>query len=153
MARVLVVDDDVGIVEFISQCLRSQQHEVFIAFNGKRGCDLAGETKPDIIILDLMMPDMHGFEVCQRIREDGRLKGVKIIISSGKSFGVDKKAAMRLGADAYLTKPYSLEALLEAVKEALGGGSGASLDVSNLPNGAGSIRPNLRRSEGLDGDK
>jgi DNA-binding response OmpR family regulator len=118
---VLVVDDDEGIVEFIASCLKTASYEVLTANNGRDGCQIAVESKPDVIILDLMMPDMHGFEVCQKIRENETLKGVKVIISSGKSYAVDVKSAMRLGADAYLTKPYSAETLLEAVKKTLEG--------------------------------
>ena len=116
---VLVVDDDDGIVEFIANRLKSASYDVLTALNGRDGFQIASETKPDVIILDLMMPDMHGFEVCQKIREDEALKGVKIIISSGKSYAVDIKSAMRLGADAYLTKPYTAETLLKTVKEAV----------------------------------
>jgi len=119
---VLVVDDDDGIVDFISSCLKTAGFDVLTAFNGRDGCKIAAESRPDMVILDLMMPDMHGFEVCQKLREDGTLKGVKIVISSGKSYSVDVKSALRLGADAYLTKPYTAESLLKTVQQVLSGG-------------------------------
>jgi DNA-binding response OmpR family regulator len=119
VARILVVDDDEGFVEFIAHCLSAERHEVLTAFNGRQGCEIAQKEKPDIVILDLLMPDMHGFEVCQKIRDDQRLKDTKIIISTVKSYAVDKKAALRLGADAYLTKPYSAQELLDTVKKML----------------------------------
>jgi len=121
VARVLVVDDDEEIVEFSVHCLNSEHHEVFTAFSGSQGCEIAEKEKPDIVILDLMMPDMHGFEVCQKMREDRRLKDTKIIISTAKSYAVDRKAALRLGANAYLVKPYGAQELLDTVKEMLEG--------------------------------
>jgi DNA-binding response OmpR family regulator len=120
--KILVVDDDEAIVDYIATCLRAQRHEILTAFSGREGCRMARLHGPEVIILDLMMPDMHGFEVCQLVRKDEALKGCKIIISSGKSYAVDKKAAMSLGADLYLTKPYPPEALLEALREVLSPG-------------------------------
>ncbi|MEK9144850.1 MAG: response regulator, partial [Elusimicrobiota bacterium] len=117
---ILIVDDDHSIVEFLTDCLKSEGYEVSSAFDGKRGCDEAKRIKPDLIILDLLMPDMHGFEVCRTLRQDQALQAVKIMISSGKSYAVDKKAALGLGADSYLVKPYSASQLIDAVRSLIG---------------------------------
>lgn len=117
---ILIVDDDHSIVEFLTDCLQSEGYEVSSAFDGRRGCEAAKRMKPDLVILDLLMPDMHGFEVCKALREDDAMKGTKIMVSSGKSFAVDKKAALSLGADFYLVKPYTATQLIEAVRGLLG---------------------------------
>ena len=108
------------IVEFLEFCLKQADYEVYTAFGGHDGCDLAKKTKPDLIILDLLMPDMHGFDVCQKIRRDRSLRGTKILVSTGKGYAVDEKAARRLGAQGYLIKPYSTDKLLETVQEMVG---------------------------------
>ena len=129
---ILIVDDDTAIVEFLTDCLKSEGYEVSSAFDGKRGCDEAKRIKPDLIILDLLMPDMHGFEVCRTLRQDQALQSVKIMISSGKSYAVDKKAALSLGADSYLVKPYTATQLLDAVRSLIG----AEKNGSPEPGGA-----------------
>jgi len=120
MKKILVVDDDQAIVEFLTVCLRSARYEVDSALGGREGCKKAAASRPDLVILDLLMPDMHGFDVCQTLRNDRSLAGVKILVSTGKGYSVDKKSAMKLGADAYLTKPYSADQLLDAVAGLVG---------------------------------
>lgn len=117
---VLVVDDDRTLVDFLVEILRRAKYTVEAAYGGAMGCEKAAERKPNLVILDLIMPDMHGFDVCQAIRKDRSLQGTKILISSAKGYDVDKKAARRLGADDFLVKPYTPEKLLEAVKELVG---------------------------------
>lgn len=119
MKTVLVVDDDKEIVDFISHCL-GDRYQVHTAYDGLKGLRQARELKPDLLILDLMMPDMHGFEVCQTLRADEGLNAMKIMISSGKSYAVDRKAAQTIGADHYLVKPYTAEELLKAVQGLIG---------------------------------
>ncbi|MFA6092128.1 MAG: response regulator [Elusimicrobiota bacterium] len=119
MKTILVVDDDMEIVDFLSECLRAGGYEVFTAYDGIKGVAQARAHRPDLIVLDLMMPGMHGFEVCQVLRADEQFKGVKILISSAKSYPVDRKAALQAGADGYLTKPYTADELFLAVKKLL----------------------------------
>lgn len=120
MKRILVVDDDHAVVEFLVACLKHARYDVDAAYSGKQGCEKALAGKPDLVILDLMMPDMHGFDVCQALRGEGSLEATKILISSGKGYAVDKKAAKRLGADDFLTKPFSADQLMEAVRGLVG---------------------------------
>lgn len=115
MKKILVVDDDRLMVDFIVQCLKHDSYSVETAFNGVEGLAKARSFRPDLLVLDLMMPDMHGFDVCETLRKDPEFGAVKILISSGKAYEVDKKAAKRLGADEYIVKPFSAEDLLKTV--------------------------------------
>ncbi|MCX5789284.1 MAG: response regulator [Elusimicrobia bacterium] len=118
--KVLVVDDDEEIVQFVEARLREAGYEVFTAYDGRQGLDQIRAHHPDLVLLDLAMPVMHGFEVCQAVRADHAFDDVKIIVTSGKSYAVDIKAAKRLGADEYVVKPYDLMQLLETVVQFLG---------------------------------
>lgn len=116
MKKILVVDDDRLMVDFIVECLKHDAFQVETAFDGASGLAKARIFQPDLMVLDLMMPDMHGFDVCETMRKEPEFAGVKILISSGKAYEVDKKAAKRLGADEYIVKPFSVEQLLKTVK-------------------------------------
>ncbi len=120
MKKILIVDDDHLMVDFISECLKGDSYEVDTAFNGADGLAKARSGGHDLLILDLMMPDMHGFDVCEALRAETNFKGLKILISSGKAYDVDKKAAKRLGADGYLVKPFSVEQLMTTVRGLVG---------------------------------
>ena len=120
MKKVLLVDDDEMIVEFLSVCLEKEGYEKAAAYGGEQGYKKAVEIKPDLMVLDLMMPDMHGFDVCQAVRKDRSLKDMKILISSAKGYDVDKKAATRLGADGYLNKPFAVEVFIAEVERLIG---------------------------------
>lgn len=120
MKKILIIDDDKAIVDMVKTLLDEPGREVLGALNGADGFRLACETKPDLLIVDLMMPGEHGFDVVQKARKHEDLKGVKIMILSAKRYEVDKRAAMRLGADSYVTKPFHAKEFLEAVSEMLG---------------------------------
>lgn len=120
MKKILVVDDDPDIVEFVSEILTMNHYQVQAAENGRAGIDKARKFLPDLVILDLMMPDMHGFEVCQAIRADDKLKDVRIIVSSGKRYQVDARAADRLGGNMFVPKPYKVSQMMEAVVALIG---------------------------------
>lgn len=116
LKKILVVDDDRLMVDFIVECLKRDSFQVETAFDGASGLAKARAFHPDLMVLDLMMPDMHGFDVCETLRREPEFAGVKILISSGKAYEVDKKAAKRLGADEYIVKPFSTDQFLKAVK-------------------------------------
>ncbi|HVE11779.1 MAG TPA: response regulator [Elusimicrobiota bacterium] len=120
MKKVLVVDDDPDIVEFVTELLKAHHYEVASAENGRQGVEKARQYRPDLVILDLMMPDMHGFEVCQALREDPQLKDIRIIVSSGKRYQTDHRAADRLGADRFVAKPYKVADMMGAVAALIG---------------------------------
>ena len=115
MKRVLVVDDDDDMRALMSLLL-SEAYEVSSAADGAEGLALAKKLKPDLVVLDLLMPKMHGFEVCRHIREDDSLKATKVLISSSKSYQHDVRTTVEeTGADDYIVKPFEVEAFRRRV--------------------------------------
>ncbi|MBC7232610.1 MAG: response regulator transcription factor [Chloroflexi bacterium] len=111
--RVLVVDDDPPSVKMISFLLREEGYEVSSANNGKAALELVERDPPDLVILDVMMPHIDGFEVCRQIRQK---LDIPIIFLSAKGETVDKVTGLQLGADDYLAKPFEPAELLARVK-------------------------------------
>ncbi|PCI37401.1 MAG: response regulator [Elusimicrobia bacterium] len=118
--QVLVIDDDEAMIELLEGCLSKIGYEVTTAPDGLKGINAAEKMKPDLVILDLLMPGMHGFDVCQKMRENPNLLDTKILISSGKGYAVDVKAAKLLGADDYIVKPYEIQILFDQVEALVG---------------------------------
>jgi len=111
---ILVVEDDAGIRIILEDALTSQGYAVVTAENGIKGLELARELKPDLVILDVMIPLLDGFEVCKRIRKEGIISPIMML--TVKEEEVDKVLGLELGADDYVTKPFSLKELLARVK-------------------------------------
>jgi DNA-binding response OmpR family regulator len=106
--RVLVVDDDDDMRQLMVLLL-SETYEVSTACDGRQGLEMARQVRPDLIVLDLLMPRMHGFEVCQHLRADAELNAVKVLISSSKSYRHDVNTAVdETGADDYIVKPFDV---------------------------------------------
>lgn len=118
---ILVIEDDPLSARLADLVLRSSGHEVTIATNGSQGLALALATRPDLVVLDLMLPDIDGYEILRQLRGDARTADVRIAVVSAKSQPSDKEMALQLGADAYLTKPYRKAHLLEIVDALLTG--------------------------------
>ena len=114
--RILVVDDEPKYVRAIRANLEASGYEVLVAQNGQTAMELAAGMEPDLIILDVKMPSLGGFEVCRRIRE---FSGVPIIILTALAEDADKVKGLDMGADDYLTKPCSAKELLARVRAAL----------------------------------
>jgi two-component system, OmpR family, KDP operon response regulator KdpE len=114
--HILVIDDETQIVRALRTILNEKQFRVTIARRGEEGLTLAAANEPDLIILDLGLPDMDGVEVCRRLREWTQ---IPIIILSVRDSERDKVAALDIGADDYLTKPFGIEELLARVRVAL----------------------------------
>jgi two-component system KDP operon response regulator KdpE len=106
--RVLVVDDDKTLLRFLKEYLEREGYEVFTADRGLKGLRIFYNERPDLIVLDVMMPGMDGWEACARIRE---LSGIPIIMLTAKAAESDKLRGFKLGVDDYVTKPFSLEEL------------------------------------------
>jgi len=118
--KVVVVDDDDDMRELMCMLLRDR-YEVSDANDGDKGLEVVRKVRPDILVLDLLMPVMHGFEVCQRMRADPALKDIKILISSSKSYAHDVRTAVEeTGADGYIVKPFEVSAFNRAVDEMAG---------------------------------
>ncbi len=119
MKKVLVVDDDPAILTIASKRLQSEAVEVLTATNGVDGLRIAHEQRPDVVVTDLMMAKMHGYTLIQEIRNDPALGGVKILVTSAKTYAADVERTRQLGADRYLSKPYDLKEFWETVSELL----------------------------------
>ena len=117
MNRVLIVEDDNSLVFGLSAALEAEGHEVEVARTGPDGLRIALETRPDLILLDLMLPGMSGFELCKRLR-DQRVRCPVIILTS-RAEENDRVFGLELGADDYVTKPFSLRELLARVRAQL----------------------------------
>lgn len=112
--RILLVEDDRAISRGLEMNLQLEGYEVTTAFDGKTGLELALEHEYELIVLDLMLPHLHGYQVCQKIRRTGSV--VPIVILSAKSAEMDKIMGLDLGADDYVTKPFSLGELLARIR-------------------------------------
>jgi len=114
---ILVVEDDAGIQMILRDALTSQGYQVTTADDGMKGLELARELKPALIILDVMLPLMDGFEVCRKIRKEGIVS--PILMLTVKDEELDKVLGLELGADDYVTKPFSLKELTARIKALL----------------------------------
>ena len=116
LARILLVDDEISIQRTLTPLLRSRGYEVEVAGTGADALKSARRRPPDLIVLDLGLPDLEGTEVCRRMREESK---VPIVVLSASGADGDKIAALDLGADDYVTKPFSPEELLARIRVAL----------------------------------
>jgi len=119
LGRVLVVDDEEHIVELIKFNLENNGYDVVTAFDGKQALEKAKEEKPDLIILDLMLPIIDGIDVCKKIKNDDKIGSVPIIMLTAKNDEADKVIGLEIGADDYMTKPFSVRELMARVKAVL----------------------------------
>jgi phosphoribosyl 1,2-cyclic phosphodiesterase/ActR/RegA family two-component response regulator len=120
MKKVLVIDDDPAMLTIASKRLQSESLQVLTAANGADGLRMAKEHRPEVVVLDLMMPKMHGYTVIQELRADPDLSGVKILVTSAKTYSSDVDRTLQLGADRYLSKPINLQEFWNTVSELLG---------------------------------
>ncbi|MFN2588482.1 MAG: response regulator [Actinomycetota bacterium] len=116
---VLVADDDEDIVRFVEVNLRLEGYEVATASDGEQALQGAYDLMPDLVLLDVMMPKIDGFEVCQRLRGDARTKHMSVIMLTAKSLSADKVVGLTAGADDYMIKPFDPMELVARVKSAL----------------------------------
>ena len=113
--KILIVEDEPGILMSLDFLFRKKGYEVFIARDGKEAIELLDKHQPDLTILDIMMPEVDGYEVCNYIRQTSSIAHNGIIFLSAKSKKSDMEKGLELGADAYMTKPFSNRELLESV--------------------------------------
>ena len=117
--EILIVDDETNVVVPIQFLMEQQGYRVMIAERGEDALDLIYHYKPDLVILDIMLPGMDGYEVCEIVRLNPNYRDVKIIFLTAKGREVEIAKGLSLGADAYITKPYSNDELVAKVKELL----------------------------------
>ena len=123
--HVLVVDDDAPSVKMIAFLLREEGYTVSTADNGLSALAQGDKEKPDLVILDVIMPGMNGYEVCQEMRSDPILKDVPILFLTAKAKDEDRISGFKAGADDYLSKPFNMEELILRVRAILKRSRGA----------------------------
>ena len=119
MRKILIVDDEPNIVMSLEYTFKKNNFEVFIARDGQEALEILQNQLPDVIILDVMMPLVDGFETLEQIKKNERLQHCKVMFLSAKNKESDIEKGMALGADAYLTKPFSIKKVVEKVNELL----------------------------------
>ncbi|MBK8871500.1 MAG: response regulator [Elusimicrobia bacterium] len=123
MADILVVEDDEANREFIRFVLQQAGHRVRTVCDGQKALDAVAVQAPDLIVLDVMLPEVHGYEVCHRLKQSDKTAGIKILILSAKTFSADRHQALGVGADDFLSKPADPKVLVERVRLLLNGTS------------------------------
>ena len=118
--KILIVDDEPNIVVSLEFLMRQKGYEVKVATNGEDALAAVGEFAPDLILLDVMMPRLSGYDVCQKVRENPSWAGIRIIMLSAKGRDVEVNKGLAVGADAYVTKPFSTKDLIDQVARMLG---------------------------------
>ncbi len=118
--RILIVDDEPNIVISLDYLMRREGFEVEVAIDGEAALQTLQTYIPDLILLDVMLPKVNGFEVCQRIRANPKLAPVKVIMLTAKGRDIEVAKGLNLGADAYITKPFSTKELVLQVRTLLG---------------------------------
>ena len=117
--KILIVDDEPNIVVPLQFLMEQNGYQVKIAESGEAAIDLMERFRPDLVLLDIMLPGVNGLEVCQMLREDPELKKTKIVLVSALGRDVDMAKGMAMGADAYITKPFSNREIVARVNELL----------------------------------
>lgn len=117
--RILVVDDEPNIVLSLEFLMEKQGYEVRSAYDGEQALEAISEAPPDLVLLDINMPKVNGYEVCAAIRADPKLKDVRILILTAKGRDVEREKGLAMGADEYVTKPFSTLEVVEKVHELL----------------------------------
>ena len=118
--RILIVDDEVQLVEMMKMRLEAAGYEIISAYDGQEGFDKAKKDKPDLIILDLMLPKMDGYKVCGLLKNDARYNKIPIIMFTARVQEEDMRLGKDLGAEEYVTKPFDPKTLLLKIKKLLG---------------------------------
>ena len=114
--KILIVDDEVQLVEMVKLRLEANGYSVITACDGQEGLDKARIEKPDLIILDLMLPKIDGYKVCTMLKFDEKYKNIPIILFTARAQQEDEKLGKEVGADAYITKPFEPQVLLDKIK-------------------------------------
>lgn len=117
--KILVVDDEKDIVDLLAYNLEKEGYSVIRAYDGERALELVRSHLPDLVVLDLMLPGINGVDVCRRLRNDPRSANVPIIMLTAKNEEIDRILGLEMGADDYITKPFSVRELIARVRAVL----------------------------------
>jgi len=118
--KILIADDEPNIVVSLEYLMKREGFDVRVAANGDEALAQLAEFAPDLLLLDVMLPRRNGFEVCQQLRSDPRWKDLKVVMLTAKGREIEMQKGLALGADAYITKPFSTKELVARVKQLLG---------------------------------
>jgi DNA-binding response OmpR family regulator len=117
--RILAVDDEPNILLSLEYILEAEGYEVFTARDGEEALEMTEKIRPDLILLDVAMPRMDGYEVCRLLRKKEDLAAIKVVMLTAKGQPLEKRKGLELGADEYITKPFGAQDLLDRIREAL----------------------------------
>jgi two-component system, OmpR family, alkaline phosphatase synthesis response regulator PhoP len=118
--KILIVDDQEDIVKLLEMRLSTSGYDFISAEDGEAGLKLARSEKPDLIIMDIMMPKMDGYKVCGLLKNDARFAHIPVILFTAKALDEDRRIGEEVKADAFIVKPYNAQILIEKVKELIG---------------------------------
>ena len=147
--RILVVDDEQAVLDLIVYNLRKAHYEVLTAVNGSQALELARQTQPDLILLDLMLPEVDGLEVCRTLRHTSK---VPIIMITARGEEVDRVVGLELGADDYICKPFSVRELMARIKAVLRRAQPDITETSPVLTGPGGLRLDVECHQVTVGD-
>lgn len=116
ISRILTVDDNATNLEILQEILEDE-YMLSHAISGEIAMELLDSFKPDLVLLDIMMPGINGIDVCKKIKSTGKWKHIKVIIVTGRAMPHERKMGMDAGADDYLTKPFSMDEILSAISD------------------------------------
>ena len=116
LKKILIVDDEADVVEVIEMLLKSESYDVLKAYGGKEALGILDADTPDLVILDIMMPEIDGVEVCRRMRKLEKMQEIPIIMFSAKLSAQDKKNSFDAGADGFITKPFNARGFISGIK-------------------------------------
>ncbi|MBI4342525.1 MAG: response regulator [Candidatus Omnitrophica bacterium] len=119
--RILLVDDEPSIVKMVGKRLEVEGFDVVIAMDGQEGLNKAQTEQPDLIVLDLMLPKLNGYEVCTMLKQDARYQKIPVVLFTAKAQEKDEKLGMDCGANAYVRKPFRAQELLDKIRSLLAG--------------------------------
>ena len=118
--KILVVDDEIYIVHILDFSLGMEGYEVVTALDGEQALQKVQDLRPDLIVLDIMMPKMDGYETCKALKADPQTRDIPVILLSAKGRSVDQQMGLEVGAEDYITKPFSPRKLVERINAILG---------------------------------
>ena len=152
MKRILIIEDDISILNGLKDVLMFKSYDVLTASDGESGYEKAVEKNPDLIILDIMLPKMDGFTLCQKLRDKGNMTPVLMLTARGED--PDKVQGLDIGADDYVTKPFSLPELLARVRALLRRKTGEDIDKTPPDSiKLGNIFLDFKKYEAFRGDQ
>jgi len=145
--RVLIIEDDPDVAELIRYNLAKEGYEIWISSKGVHGLEQARASGPDMILLDIMVPELNGWEVCRRLKQDAELRRIPVIIVTGRAEEGDKVLGFEMGADDYVTKPFSPRELVARVRAVMRRGKAHESSGKKLHLKAGELEVDRQRFE------